>query len=82
MHFRYTSLGSTYNTLPNPALRVPDDPADVDKPDQPPPAPDAPPTNGHHGLLNGGGLQSARYKPAYELLDGSLERAGRIKTAA
>ncbi|KDQ12530.1 hypothetical protein BOTBODRAFT_189237 [Botryobasidium botryosum FD-172 SS1] len=43
----YTSLGSTYNTFPNPALQDP-------------------------SLPSG-------YRPAYELIDGSLERAGRAR---
>jgi len=43
----YTSLGSTYNTFPNPALQ-------------------------DSNLSSG-------YRPAYELLDGNLERAGRAK---
>jgi hypothetical protein len=44
---RYTSLGSTYNTFQNPALRV---------------------------------EESDTWKPAYELVDGALERAGRYSS--
>ncbi|KAJ7043388.1 hypothetical protein C8F04DRAFT_1072016 [Mycena alexandri] len=48
----YTSLGSTYNTFPNPALL-----ADI-------PPSSAPSSTSH-------------YRPAYELAEGALERAGR-----
>jgi len=55
----YTSIGSTYNTSPNPALLI-----------EPPAA----------ELVDDDSQSSSkqpRYRPAYELLDGSLERAGR-----
>ncbi|KZS87982.1 adenine nucleotide alpha hydrolases-like protein [Sistotremastrum niveocremeum HHB9708] len=56
----YTSLGSTYNTFPNPSLYKPPD----------------------ENNINDGDTIPARYRPAYELEDGSLERCGRgIKAA-
>lgn len=51
----YTSLGSTFNTLPNPELRI----------------------NTGEEEERGEG----RWKPAYMLQDGSLERAGRVENA-
>lgn len=115
---RYTSLGSTYNTQPNPALLVthscvtsiPSDSKSTldsasnstsfsDPHDQFIPAPSASSpldsstlqsteTNGRRmdserttplpELVEGKApTPKLRYKPAYELLDGSLERAGR-----
>ena len=45
--YSYTSIGSTNNTLPNPALQ---------------------------------GDSPGEYLPAYNLMDDSLERAGRVKS--
>ncbi|KAF7319549.1 FAD synthetase [Mycena chlorophos] len=53
----YTSLGSTYNTFPNPALLVE--------------SPSPPVTKAE--------TSERAYRPAHELTDGSLERAGRGK---
>lgn len=105
---RYTSLGSTYNTYPNPALRI----RPVCNTGAAPPGPDptlklsAPPTlpAAHLSADSGGlpvdseqttpvvtpdvkvrdmldfsGKEEERYLPAYELVDGNLERAGRGK---
>lgn len=123
----YTSLGSTFNTFPNPALLVetplstisrtdtlpqPRNPPDESiispttaltsvmatthsQPPAPSPASDVlfptvvlsnyisstdtlPVTNGHQELLSSNcKVQQPRYRPAYELLDGKLERSGR-----
>jgi len=56
----YTSIGSTYNTFPNPALLIE-------------PLPTTSKNNDDHAN------HEPAYRPAYELLDGSLERAGRNK---
>jgi hypothetical protein len=58
---RYTSIGSTYNTFQNPALAT------------------QPPCNGRGeetASLNG--IEPKKgYRPAHELVDGTLERLGR-----
>ncbi|EPQ31466.1 uncharacterized protein PFL1_00801 [Pseudozyma flocculosa PF-1] len=64
----YTSLGSTYNTHPNPVLRL-DDSATAQ-------------TSDRHPVVVGDGTASGRWKPAYMLQDGSLERAGREGSSA
>jgi FAD synthetase len=90
-HGRYTSLGSTYNTFPNPALRVqpPHSPSESGEEPahtkQPPPylctsTEGVPPVDPVTVNGNGSPTHAAcppQYRPAYELLDGSLERAGR-----
>ncbi|KAK0223922.1 hypothetical protein IW262DRAFT_1369955 [Armillaria fumosa] len=76
----YTSLGSTYNTFPNPALLIPSPPTS--------PQPDEPPTvltstapysrsDSIVSSLSSSLVSTPRYRPAFELLEGSLERAGR-----
>jgi FAD synthetase len=58
---RYTSIGSTYNTFKNPALMIQ-------------------PRCGGHGdeATPLDGIEpKQRYRPAYELIDGTLERSGR-----
>ncbi|CBQ68584.1 conserved hypothetical protein [Sporisorium reilianum SRZ2] len=64
----YTSLGSTYNTRPNPELRVGsgDDSAGA---------------AGDEAVLVGDGTAKGRWRPAYMLQDGGLERAGRVEGA-
>ncbi|KAI6038594.1 hypothetical protein EDC04DRAFT_2569561 [Pisolithus marmoratus] len=89
----YTSLGSTYNTFPNPALRIPSssdatdyfpssyghfrviaaDPNTVCSPEC-----TLPDENQPSDAQISSQQLSSRYKPAYELADGSLERAGRV----
>jgi FAD synthetase len=92
---RYTSLGSTYNTFPNPALLEPGcetTAPGLDAAPSPPPgaiAAELPIQVGHAdtpvgtstpvGLGGAGALPVKRYRPAYELLDDALERAGRGK---
>jgi FAD synthetase len=87
---RYTSLGSTYNTFPNPALLVPSYPRHFsDRPDSlpsvlavpntsdVPPLPlPATPRNGISSFTPAP-VHHQYYRPAYELLDESLERLGR-----
>ncbi|EST04557.1 Phosphoadenosine phosphosulfate reductase [Kalmanozyma brasiliensis GHG001] len=63
----YTSLGSTYNTLPNPELRI--------KGEQEGGSEDG-------ALLVGDGTAKGRWKPAYMLKDGTMERAGRVENAS
>ncbi len=65
----YTSLGSTFNTLPNPELRIQNEPPEeqsTEKQDQ--------------DVVVGDGTAKGRWRPAYMLKDGSLERAGRVET--
>ncbi|KAK0557366.1 3'-phosphoadenosine 5'-phosphosulfate sulfotransferase [Tilletia horrida] len=63
----YTSLGSTYNTVPNPILRV--STSSQGSYDTGAPA----------AVSVGDGTATGLWKPAYMLPDGSLERAGRLK---
>jgi FAD synthetase len=56
----YTSLGSTYNTFPNPALLI-----------------TSSSSHSEADVLTPTLINCPRYKPAYELHDGSLERSGR-----
>ncbi|CDU25511.1 related to FAD1-flavin adenine dinucleotide synthetase [Sporisorium scitamineum] len=66
----YTSLGSTYNTLPNPELRVKEVGGTGED-------------EGREGeVLVGDGTAKGRWRPAYMLQDGSLERAGRVENAS
>ncbi|KII91483.1 hypothetical protein PLICRDRAFT_173326 [Plicaturopsis crispa FD-325 SS-3] len=69
----YTSMGATYNTFPNPALLI--QPAHS-RPDQPL-EDDARSGSGESKIERKLEEPLLRYRPAYELLDGSLERAGR-----
>jgi len=89
----YTSLGSTYNTFPNPALLIrPSCTTNTNVESQltEPPSPLLPAahhnstpslTNPSTPILAKGSITEPiaeeRYRPAYELLDGGLERAGR-----
>ncbi|KAK0205441.1 hypothetical protein DFS33DRAFT_767082 [Desarmillaria ectypa] len=89
----YTSLGSTYNTFPNPALLVPDSelltsnpstPPSTDAPPQsdellPPTSPMLTPHSRSGSVVSSPSslISTPRYRPAFELLEGSLERAGR-----
>ncbi|KJA23831.1 hypothetical protein HYPSUDRAFT_558928 [Hypholoma sublateritium FD-334 SS-4] len=68
----YTSLGSTFNTFPNPALLAPEVPAATE-------SPSAVLNDAHSEAINGheSKSKSTRYLPAYELRDGNLERSGR-----
>jgi len=95
---RYTSLGSTYNTFPNPALLIPSSslPTQVSKANDIPKieagstwdstlsplarddstgicSEDNEMTQENDKQKSG----KSKYRPAYELMDGSLERCGR-----
>ncbi|SYW75787.1 related to FAD1  len=59
----YTSLGSTFNTLPNPELRI-----ETEQGEQ-----------GEQEVEVGDGTARGRWKPAYMLKDATLERAGRVE---
>ncbi|SPO28395.1 related to FAD1  len=63
----YTSLGSTFNTLPNPELKA----HDQDESD-----------GGQADKEVGDGTAKGKWKPAYMLQDGSLERAGRVENSS
>lgn len=65
---RYTSLGNTYNTFPNPHLS--DDDAEAEK--HIAAIASGKPSKGDEG-------RTARYRPAYLLADGGLERKGRVR---
>nr|CDI54692.1 adenine nucleotide alpha hydrolases-like protein [Melanopsichium pennsylvanicum 4]SNX85768.1 related to FAD1 \ len=60
----YTSLGSTYNTLPNPELEMHTEEQEAGQ------------------VVVGDGTAKGRWRPAYMLKDGSLERAGRVENAS
>ncbi|KAH7882928.1 hypothetical protein F5I97DRAFT_1900618 [Phlebopus sp. FC_14] len=93
----YTSLGSTYNTHPNPALLVRSPsmeremfPTSVTVVADNPNATcisEIPCTSPLPNETKGGGscnvvsVDPGRYRPAYELEDGNLERAGRVSGA-
>ncbi|KAJ7130290.1 hypothetical protein C8R44DRAFT_613565 [Mycena epipterygia] len=100
--YGYTSLGSTYNTFPNPALLVDfsstSDPASpalltpgtalsallssthaVPQPEMPSPSPTSDYISAKHTRPENGVVSpdGRHYRPAYELAEGALERAGR-----
>ncbi|KAJ7764570.1 hypothetical protein DFH07DRAFT_377939 [Mycena maculata] len=102
--YGYTSLGSTYNTFPNPALLVditgPESPTSptlltpgtalstvfssthaTPQPETPVPSPTtvlaAYISTTHTGLTSPVSPDGRHYRPAYELMDCALERAGR-----
>ncbi|KAG2034433.1 hypothetical protein BDR03DRAFT_924136 [Suillus americanus] len=108
----YTSLGSTYNTFPNPALLVTDSDSSTTLPSsltvvannpntmclvEPTPSKSSIETLGPFQVLasdpntqchaevndrSANGINfPPRYRPAYELRDGALERAGRVSGA-
>lgn len=72
----YTSLGSTFNTLPNPELKIPPPSTSQDNAQGE--------GEGKAGedacVVVGDGTAKGRWKPAYMLKDGSLERAGRVES--
>lgn len=63
----YTSLGSTFNTLPNPELKI---------------VSDTSPTASTKAVIVGDGNAKGLWKPAYMLQDGTQERAGRISQSS
>jgi FAD synthetase len=74
---RYTSLGSTYNTFPNPALLIQSSSEakrSIPKLDTNDPLSQHAPTTITDPDVPD---QMTRYRPAYELVDEKLERAGR-----
>jgi len=91
----YTSLGSTYNTFPNPALSIQPScstaatitngnaanelipPPAQAVPTAPSPASSLEPELPLDAQEQQSKTEQLRYRPAYELLDGSLEREGR-----
>ncbi|KAJ7704428.1 hypothetical protein B0H17DRAFT_921242 [Mycena rosella] len=81
--YGYTSLGSTYNTFPNPALLV-DIPASPQT-DTSSPSPtavlaayiSATHARPAHAVASPVSPDGRYYRPAYELAEGALERAGR-----
>src|ERR1700722_4775584 len=90
---RYTSLGSTFNTSPNPALIIQqsapttrdagDSSAESSRSCLTCPVMEISDTDPPEKCLDGYTQPpSGRYKPAYELVDGSLERAGRSNLSA
>jgi FAD synthetase len=88
---RYTSLGSTYNTFPNPALLIEPECATAAPALDPTPSPSLSteelvdagrsdtPTGTSTPVGRGDTSPAKRYRAAYELSDDSLERAGRSK---
>ncbi|KAF8892881.1 hypothetical protein BD779DRAFT_1436325 [Infundibulicybe gibba] len=82
----YTSLGSTFNTFPNPALLITEPPSpDSDRStamsfgtDE---CPRHPPGLGADTSDEGLPKPKQTYRPAYQLLDGNLERSGRGLTS-
>lgn len=64
----YTSLGSTFNTLPNPQLKL----ASEDNPN----------ATTSQAVVVGDGNAKGLWRPAYMLQDGSQERAGRISQSS
>ena len=69
---RYTSLGSTFNTLPNPILKLEVTPEGSESKEN----------VTSQAQTVGDGTAVGAWKPAYMLEDGNLERAGRIKKKA
>ncbi|KAN0061377.1 3'-phosphoadenosine 5'-phosphosulfate sulfotransferase [Thecaphora frezii] len=72
----YTSLGSTYNTRPNPVLSIGGGEGGQSSAST---SAEAGTGAGLSSVVVGDGTARGRWKPAYMLQDGSLERAGREK---
>ncbi|SPC63029.1 related to FAD1  len=65
----YTSLGSTFNTFPNPELRIETEQGKQGEQGE----------QGEQEVEVGDGTARGRWKPAYMLKDATLERAGRVE---